>query len=128
MKANEKHVAFIASGGRTGTFFFGEVLAEIIDDAFSVHEPDVLHGFSKRSWHAIRTFGFYQMVVGRLMGRTGIRNLTQKFLAGKMTIEDTVAAIHRHRDRYYARISQDYVIESYNQWYGILPRCRTGIL
>jgi len=121
MKANEKHVAFIASGGRTGTLFFGEILSEIIDDAFSVHEPDLLHGVSRRSWHAIRTFGFYHMVLGRLMRRTGIRNLTQKFLSGEMTIKDVVTAIHRHRDRYYARVSQGYVIESYYQWYGILP-------
>lgn len=116
-----KHVVIIASGGRTGTTFFGDLLSEVIEDAYSVHEPDLLNGLSTRTWRAIRIFGFYHMVIGRLLGLTGIRNLSQRFLSGRMTEEDLISAIHRHRDAYYASMPQSFIIESYYQWYGILP-------
>ena len=38
----KKDLVFIASGGRTGTNFFGETLQSIIDNCWSEHEPDVL--------------------------------------------------------------------------------------
>jgi len=116
-----KYICIIASGGRTGTTFFGNLLSGIIEDSFSVHEPDLLGGFNAQTWSRIRTFGVYHMLVGRIIGRTGIRNLNQKYLSGKLSEEQLALAIRQHREKYYGSIDKSYIIESYFQWYGILP-------
>jgi len=116
-----KYITIIASGGRTGTTFFGNLLSNIIEDSFSVHEPDMFAGFNAQTWSRIRTFGFYHMLVGRVIGRTGIRNLNQKYLAGTLSEEQLVLAIRQHRKKYYGSIDESHIIESYPQWYGILP-------
>jgi hypothetical protein len=121
MNPPPKYMAFIAAAGRTGTTFFGERLSEMIDGAYSVSEPDVVEGFASLTFDQIRTFGWHHMVIGKLFGKTGIRNLARNFLAGNLTSEDTVEAIRRHRDRYYGSIDADYIIESYAQWFGLLP-------
>ena len=121
MKPFSKHIAFIVSAGRTGTTFFGERLSEMICGAHSVHEPDVVDGFSSAAIDQLRTFGWYHMIFGKLLGRTGIRNLTRNYLAGKLSRDGVKAAVHRHRDDYYQSIRSDYIIESYAQWFGLLP-------
>lgn len=115
-----KHVAIIASGGRTGTQFFGEVLAEIIEGSFSVHEPDLLGGQLRQTWERIKVFGLYHMVFGRIAGRTGIRNLSQQYLAGRLSRAQLCEKVHAHRAGYYGAQSADYIIESYYHWFGIL--------
>ena len=117
----DKYIAIIASGGRTGTTFFGDLLSGIIEDSFSVHEPDMFVGFNARTLGKIRKFGFYHMLVGRVIGRTGIRNLNQKYLSGKLSMEQLASAIRQHRDKYYGSLHESYIIESYPQCYGILP-------
>jgi hypothetical protein len=117
----DKHIAIIASGGRTGTTFFGNLLSGIIEDSYSVHEPDLFAGFNARTWNQIRTFGVYHMLIGRVIGRTGIRNLNQRYLAGKLSEEQLALSIRQHREKYYGSIDKSYIIESYFQWYGILP-------
>lgn len=121
MDDQEKYYGFIVSAGRTGTAFFGDVLSEIIPGAFSVHQPDVVEGFDRTTFDRIRTFGWYHMVIGRLLGRTGIRNLSQRYLSGRMSRHDVVRALHRQRGPYYHTIDSDYIVESNLQWYGLLP-------
>lgn len=120
----DKDLVFIASGGRTGTAFLGERLGLIIRGATSFHEPDLLDGISSRSWQAIRRFGFYHMVAGRLLGATGIRLLTQNYLAGKIDHPTAVAAVLKQRQAFYQSQPTSLVIESYYQWYGLLPVVR----
>jgi hypothetical protein len=116
-----KHIVIIASAGRTGTRFFGDLLSSMIPGSYSVHEPDVLEGFNRRTWRRIRTFGAYHMLLGRALGRTGIRNLSQQFIAGRIDREQLVARLRRQRLAYYRDLSGDPIIESYYQWYGVLP-------
>lgn len=111
----------MVSGGRTGTKYFGEMLAQMIPDSFSVHEPDVIAGFEYPVWQRIRDFGLYHAVIGKLTGRTGIRNLSQRFLSGKISISELKDEILQHRRKYYARIDHDLIIESYTAWYGVIP-------
>ena len=80
----------IVSGGRTGTKYFGDLLGTLISDALSVHEPDVWKGFHRGSLERIKTFGIYHMIFGRLSGKTGIRNLSQKYLAKQINLEELV--------------------------------------
>lgn len=119
--STNKDVVFIVSGGRTGTKFMGERLSRIVDDCFSVHEPDVFDGFNIRTWEKIKTFGIYHMVVGRLLSRTGIRNLSQKFMSRKISADELRLRVLAHRKEYYSSIPNNLIIESYYQWYGILP-------
>ena len=118
---SDKHMVIIASGGRTGTRFFGDLLSAMIPGSYSVHEPDVLEGLTRRTWDRIRAFGVYHMLIGRLLGRTGIRNLSQQFIAGRIDREELVASLRRQRSAYYESLAGDPIIESYYQWYGVLP-------
>ncbi len=93
----------------------------MIPKSFCVHEPDVWSGLSRRSFDRIRRFGVYHMVVGRLLGATGLRNLSQDFLAGKLSLEQTMEALRRQREDYYNSIDADIIVESNGQWFGLLP-------
>ncbi|MFW5774946.1 MAG: hypothetical protein ACOCW2_01535 [Chitinivibrionales bacterium] len=66
-------------------------------------------------------FGIYHMVIGRLLGKTGIRNLSQHYLSGNLSVGSLVKKIRQHRHRYYKSIDKELIIESYYQWYGVLP-------
>ena len=120
----EKYFAFITSGGRTGTKFFGDLLCQMIPVAFSVHEPDVLNRLDKHFLRQLRIFGFYQMVLGRIAGKTGIRNLSQNYLARKIGLDQLSISISNQRQKYYDLIDQDLIIESYSGWYGCVPAIR----
>ena len=56
-----KYFVFLISAGRTGTKFFGDLLGEMVDGAFSVHEPDVLMDFKLKSLQQLRHFGLYNL-------------------------------------------------------------------
>jgi hypothetical protein len=121
----DKDLVFIVSGGRTGTTYFGDLLSGKISDCFSVHEPDMLETrFDPRLWSKIRTFGFGHMVTGRLLGRTGVRNLTRLRLSGARTDSELVKAVRRHRLNYYRARPEPLLVESYYQWYGLAPVIR----
>ena len=117
----EKCFVFIVSAGRTGTRFFGDQLGHMIGGAFSVHEPDVLMDFKLKSLSQLRLFGWYNLIFGKLTGKTGIRNLSQNYLAGKLSLPELKAAVIDHREKFYRNISQDLIIESYSGWYGAIP-------
>lgn len=120
----DKHFVFIISAGRTGTKYFGTILQETIDNSFSVHEPDVLSGVNKRLLSQIKDFGFYNMVAGRLLGKTGIRTLSEKFLGNQITEQELSDSVISHRQKYYNSIPQELIIESYYGWYGCIPAIR----
>lgn len=121
----DKCFAFIVSAGRTGTKFFGNQLRHMIGGAFSVHEPDVLMDFKLKSVSQLRLFGWYNLIFGKLTGKSGIRNLSQNYLAGKLSLPELKTAILEHREKFYRNISQDLIIESYSGWYGALPAIRS---
>jgi hypothetical protein len=120
----DKDLVFIVSAGRTGTQFFGKQLGRIIDDCLSTHEPDRYAGFSRDTWESIRRFGFNHVVLQRALRRSGIRHLTQQYLAGKLTDQQATRAIHQQRDAYLNGQTASLIVESYYQWYGLLPCLR----
>ncbi|MEM1105745.1 MAG: sulfotransferase [Pseudomonadota bacterium] len=123
----DKDLAFVVSGGRTGTTFFGNNLSRFIPDAFSVHEPDVVTQKSRRLlMKRIGDFGLWHMILGRALGQTGIRLLAEKRLTGTGDHDALVAAIHAHRDRYFSRLDKPLIVESYSQWFGVLPQLRAA--
>lgn len=121
----EHDFVFIVSGGRTGTQFFGDLLSEMIEGAYSVHEPDLANPLDvPRMSRAIRQFGLWHMVVGRALGLTGIRNLSQRRIQGKLSSAAAIEAIRRQRTPYYDTIAAPLIVESYPQWYGLIPEVR----
>lgn len=121
MVFKKKYFVFITSGGRTGTKFFGDLLSDIIQDSFSVHEPDVFSGFNYKSIQQLKEFGFRHLILGKLTGKTGIRNLSQNYLSNKISLKELETAIFNHREKYYDNIENDLIIESYSGWYGAIP-------
>ncbi len=116
-----KNAVIIVSGGRTGTRFFGDLLSEMVEDSYSVHEPDLFEGLTVRTWQRLKTFELYHIVIGRLLGQTGIRNLSQKYLSDALDLDNLAHAVRDHRFRYFASLNPALIIDSYYQRYGILP-------
>lgn len=112
-----EHFVFIASGGRTGTTFLGDMLSEAISDSHSEHEPDVFLGLDRKTFRRLRMFGPWQMVFGRVLGRTGVRIVGTRFLTGRMLHEQMVKALRSQRRRYHRAVSESLLIESYASWW-----------
>lgn len=120
----DKNIVFIISAGRTGTKYFGTLLDCIIENSFSVHEPDIFSGLNKKFVNQVKYFGFYNMVIGRALRRSGIRNLSENYLANKISFNKLKNKIIKHRCYYYNSIYNDLIIESYYGWYGCMSAIR----
>lgn len=118
--SNNKDLAFIVSGGRTGTQLFGHNLSDFIDGCFSVHEPDVLVWPKLKSLRRIAIFGLWHMVGGRLMGQTGARVIGQKLICGEISGDQARAYIRSSRCRYHESIQQPLIVESNGQWWALI--------
>ncbi len=124
-KINQIYAGFVTGTGRVGTKFFGDKLGMIIDDCFSVHEPDVLarheeDGYLKR----IKDFGLYHMTIGRALGKTGIRNLSVRYIAGELSLEELMESIYQQRHKYYESLEKSLIVEAYSGWYGAVEAVR----
>lgn len=117
----DKDLTLIVSGGRTGTTFLGETISSMIPDAHSVHEPDVWPGVNLEALRRIREFGLRHMVIDRLRGKTGFRNLSIKRLRGTLSLDAAAAEIRRQRVPYYRSRDGSLVVESNYQAFGVLP-------
>lgn len=115
-----KKIVIIASPGRTGTKFLADVLSQIIEDSFSVHEPDLFNFSFKDTVKKIKNFGFYNMILGRLLNKTGIRIISENYIAGKITEKEAIKLIYNSRYKYYSSIKENLIIESYYAWYGLI--------
>lgn len=114
-----KTIVFVVSTGRTGTTFLGGKLGALIKGAHSVHEPDVVRGI--RDIGRVLRFGLYRTVIGRALRRTGIRNHARNYMTGRVDAEETKRRVLEERLEFYAGTPAKLIIESYGQWYGLLP-------
>jgi hypothetical protein len=118
----EKDVLLIVSAGRTGTTFLGRHLASMVEDCWSAHEPDVWDGLlSPHSGRAVRWFGLYHVTLGKLLRRTGVRTVAERWLAGEWSKDTAARALVRQRRRFYDSRPAALVAESNYQWYAALP-------
>lgn len=118
--SKHKDLVFIISGGRTGTTFFGQRLSLIIDDCFSVHEPDLKYGWDdRRTWKNIGEFGIWHMVVGRALGLTGAMPTALQYLSGQITHDEAVQRVRAGRVRYHQSIEEPLIVEANPQWSSI---------
>jgi hypothetical protein len=117
-----KQLTFIASGGRTGTKFFGDMLREVVSDCHSVHEPDMIAGLSRLTLSRIHRFGLWEMVIGRALGRTGVRVLGQALMEGRIDADFCARSLRASRGRYHASLQESLVVESYYAWWMVAER------
>lgn len=117
---NEKKIVIITSPGRTGTKYFGEVLGNVFENCYSMHEPDVLNTKLIDTLKKIRTFGFNNMILSRLLQTRGVRILSEKRIANECEDEIIIKRLKKLRFKFYSSIEQDLIIESYYAWYGLL--------
>lgn len=117
--STDKDLTFIVSGGRTGTRLFGQVLSDVVENCFSVYEPDVFV-LKPRCISRIWKFGLWHVVIGRVLAKTGTRVIGQKLICGKITAQQAKAYIRSSRSRYHQSIAQSLIIESNNQWWSMI--------
>ena len=124
---SEKDIVFITSGGRTGTTFFGEKLSAMVEDCFSVHEPDLKYGWrDQRTWRNVKSFGLWHMIIGRAIGRTGGMATALRYLTGRISHEESVRRIRASRVRYFGKQRQPLIVEANYQLSPILPVLRSA--
>lgn len=116
MNRRQKDLVFVVSGGRTGTQFLGDRLSSAIQESFSIHDPDILSIYIKRILGRLRTFGFYNMTMGKAIGQTGIRSIGARLIAGRITRDTAITRLKRLRESYHESIHEPLVIESNSQW------------
>ena len=96
----------------------------MVPNSFCVHEPDILTLNPKDLFQKIRQFGFRHMIIDRLSGKSGIRNLSQLVLSNKITEEHARKRILKERTSYWSNKKENPIIESYYGWYALLPIIR----
>lgn len=111
------HFVFIASGGRTGTNYFGEQLQHCIEDCWSEHEPDMFAGFNSLTAERIRRFGFAHVIGRRVLGRAGLRVIGTRYLKGDIPFEEVAVQLRRERRKYHEMTTQSLLVESYSRWW-----------
>ena len=121
-----KFFVFITSAGRTGTKFLGDNLAQMIDDCYCVHEPDVLNLDIRNNLRKINKFGAKHMIFDRIRGKSGIRVLSQSLVSGNISENEAWNRILKGRSKYWQSIDNDLIIESYYGWYGLLSAIRNN--
>lgn len=115
-----KPTVLIASAGRTGTKFLGTQLGRLVDDAFSVHEPDAIHFFDWRDdLHRVRMLGVRETVLGKFTGRGGTRNLSLRLLSGKIAFQEAGRRLAKSRVKLHQAVKQNLIIESYGTLLGL---------
>jgi hypothetical protein len=119
-RLHHKDIVIITSAGRTGTGFLGNRLSEIIEDSFSVHEPDLYKFSIKELLPKLRTFGFRHLFYDRYIKDHGVRQLSERNLLHEQINNDAVDEIKRLRTNYYSKIENGLIIEAYPAWFGLI--------
>ena len=116
----EKYYCFVVSTGRTATQYLGSNAQIAFQDCYSEHEPDMVRSLTDFTLRKIRLFGLYRLTLGKLIGSTGIRNLSNGYLSGSISQENAAREIVHQRGKFYQEIEQSLVVESYSRWYGLI--------
>lgn len=118
--ADEQCLVFVVSGGRTGTQFFGHRMSAVIEDCFSVHEPDMFDGFNRVTLDRVKVFGIWHVFLGRILGLTGARIIGHRRLTGAWSNKKAQNMIRRSRTAYHRSISEGLIVESNAQWWPLV--------
>jgi hypothetical protein len=116
-----KPCLFIASTGRTGTQFFGQMGQKIIPDCNAYHEPDVLWIDRPREWiPKIRQFGWFRMTWGRYLPRYSLRMLSIARQSGRIDDARAIDSIRAMRRDLLRNLRAAIFLEANGQYSGLL--------
>jgi len=115
-----KKCIFITSLGRSGSRFIGENFSKIINDAVSLHEPDILTLQHLEEWPAkFKNFGFLNMTVGKFIGISGLRNISNKRICCQINDEQIKERLVRRREKFMNNFRESVYIETNWTFYGV---------
>lgn len=115
----KKPVGLIISAGRTGTNFLGSRIEEILPCSSSFHEPDLIHKWPD-IFRAIQYFGLYKGFIGKILRRTGPRNVSRRLIRGEITSLEAGLCLKRERKKFYEKQQTNIVIEANYAFFGLL--------
>lgn len=118
---------FITSSGRTGTHFLGNVMNKMINNCFSVHEPDVLQIDKPRLWlRKIIQFGIIRIIFGRFSIKYSPRSLSNSRIKKEISEEIAISYLKKMRINEIKELKKDKIyLEANCQMIGlvdILPK------
>ncbi|MDN3516006.1 hypothetical protein QWY84_00140 [Aquisalimonas lutea] len=98
-------------------------MSEIFPGSAAFHEPDGIHRgrVVSDAFRVISEFGIYRGLLGKIISRTGVRNINNRYLAGRLSDEEAAEQIAKNRTKFYRKVSRDLIIESNYALYGLLP-------
>ncbi len=119
-----KPTIIIASGGRTGTKFFSDLLGCLIDNSVAFHEPERLTGlhpkYFKEIIFVVKNFGLYKPTVKKMMGEWGITSISNKRIMGGITQKEAAQLLIQERENFIDSFPQRVYIESSYHYYGLI--------
>jgi hypothetical protein len=121
----EKPFILITSLGRTGTLFFTELFAHILQDCTSLHEPDIF-GFKDpgskivRFGRQVRTAGIWRMLILKALGKWTLVKLSDARLAGRLDRRRAAVELDRQRRDFVKSLPGSVYVESNLGYYGLL--------
>lgn len=120
MACNAKCI-FITSAGRTGSRFLANALSSMISSAASFHEPDILTTTHMEEWPVkCRNFGLFNSTIGKFLGISGLRTLSNKRMQGLMDDRRVINELLKRREKFREQVREPIYIESNWAFYGVL--------
>jgi len=121
----EKPTIVVTSIGRTGTEFFAKLVADILPDCTSLHEPDIIkfprgkNGFEYYS-QQIQRAGFWRMIILKAFGNWTLVKLSDSKFLGNLKLSDATDSLHGQRNEFISRTPGSVYVESNLGYYGLL--------
>ncbi len=121
----EKPSILITGLGRTGTQFFSRLFEQILPDATSLHEPDVLPTFhvgnlATQFLALLRRASFWRAVVLKLAGAWTLRGLSDSRFLGKLSVDEATRRLRAPRADFVAAQPGSIYVEAHNGYCGLL--------
>lgn len=113
---------FIISAGRTGTDFFGKNFSFFSKHIYSIHQPDVINlekSRRKELFFKLKHLGFYNLIIAKLIGKSGTRNLSLIKVRKKNNENKIIQKLLKERTNLNLNYSKLY-IESNWQLFGLI--------
>jgi hypothetical protein len=121
MNPLNKPCVFVTSTGRTGTQFFGRYMSRVIEECYSIHEPDVIWIDRPSEWLGkLRAFGAWQMSVGRFSPRYSVRVLNNLRHHSRIDPELGIACLRSARQHYIEKSPNRIYLEANGQYSALL--------
>jgi len=122
----DKPSIIVTSIGRTGTKFFADLFANIIPDATSLHEPDILN-FSLKKGKGIKYLkkqlqdaDLRNLILKKSLGKWSLVGISDKLFCNEINADTAARLLFKQRHNFIESRKGKYYIESNVGYYGLL--------